>query len=114
HADDGTLILCTDDERAIHAVSPSGDVTTGPALTSSGPYWAATAPGGRVAAVAHGDNRVLLWERETDETIELPVVRGSVGRLVFSPDGGTLYGASPSQGVITWSGSGEWRAFETP
>lgn len=114
HADDGTLILCTDGERAIHAVTPSGDVTTGPALTSSGPYWAATAPGGRVAAVGSGDNRVLLWERETDETTELPVVRGSVGRLVFSADGGTLYGASPAQGVIAWSGSGDWRSFETP
>lgn len=114
HADDGTLIICTDGDQAVHALSPSGTLTTGPTLTNSGPYWAATAPGGRVAVVSRSGNRVQLWERETDETTELPVVPGSAGRLVFSPDGGILYGASPSQGVIAWSGSGDWLRFETP
>ena len=114
HAEDGTLIICTDGDRAVHALSPSGTLTTGPTLPNPGPYWAATAPKGRVAIVARGGNRVQLWERETDETTELPVVRGSVGRLVWSPDGGTLYGASPSQGVIAWSGADDWLRFATP
>lgn len=114
HAADGTLIVCTDGERAVHALDPSGTLTSGPELTSSGPYRVAAGAGGRVAVVGTGDNRVLLWEREADGTTELPVVRGSVGRLVFSPDGGTLYGASPSQGVIAWSGGDSWRTFETP
>lgn len=114
HADDGTLILCTDDEPAVHALSPAGEPTTGPALRGSGPYWAAASSGGRVATVARGDNRVVVWDRESGEASELPVVRGSVGRLVWSPDGGTLFGASPSQGVISWSGSGDWTAFDTP
>lgn len=114
HADDGTLIICTDGDQAVHALSPSGTLTTGPTLTNSGPYWAATAPGGRVAVVSRGGNRVQLWERATGEATELPVVPGSVGRLVFSPDGGTLFGASPAQGVIAWSGSDDWLRFETP
>lgn len=114
HADDGALIICTDGDQAVHALSPTGTLSTGPTLTSAGPYWAATAPGGRVAIVSRRGNRVQLWERETDETTELPVVPGSAGRLVFSPDGGTLYGASPGQSVIAWSGSGDWLRFETP
>lgn len=114
HADDGTLIICTDGERAVHALSPSGTLTTGPELTGRGPYWVAAAPGGRVAVVGRRDNRVQLWERDTDEVSELPVVPGSAGRLVFSPDGSTLYGASPGQGVIAWSGSDDWVRFETP
>lgn len=114
HADDGTLIIGTDGERAVHAVDPTGALTTGPSLTASGPYWVAATTGGRVAVVGRRDNRVLLWERETDEAVELPVVPGVTGRLLFSSDGGTLYGACPSEGVIAWSGSGDWRRFDTP
>lgn len=114
HAEDGTLLLAADEERALHALAPSGEVATGPALSAEGPYWVAAGAGGRVAAVGRGDNRVLLWERESDETVELPVVRGSAGRLVFSPDGTTLYSASPSQGVVAWSGGESWSSFETP
>lgn len=114
HAEDGTLILAADGERALHALAPSGELTTGPALSAEGPYWVAAGTGRRVAAVGRGDNRVQLWERETDETVQLPVVRGSAGRLVFSPDGTTLYSASPSQGVVAWSGGESWNSFETP
>lgn len=114
HAHDGTLIICTDAERAVHALSPSGELTTGPELTASGPYWAAAAPDGRVAVVARGDNRVLLWSRESGGSTQLPVLPGTVGRLVWSPDGGTLYSASPAQGVVAWSGQDDWRRFETP
>lgn len=114
HAHDGTLIICTDGERAVHALSPPGELTTGPELTASGPYWTAAAPDGRVAVVARGDNRVLLWSRKSGGSTQLPVLPGTVGRLVWSPDGSTLYGASPAQGVVAWSGQDDWRRFETP
>lgn len=113
YTEDGTLIVCTDGERAFHAVSPAGEITTGPELNERGPYWVTTAPGGRVAQVSRNSNRVTLWERESDEITELPVVSGSAGRIRFSSDGETLYGASPGNGVIAWSG-GEWRTFEAP
>lgn len=114
HAEDGTLIICTDGEQAIHVFSSAGALTTGPELAASGPYWVAAGGHGRVAVAARGDSRVVVWDRESDETTELPPVQGSVGTMVWSPDGGTLYAVSTSQGVIAWSGSGDWQAFETP
>ncbi|OFT54115.1 hypothetical protein HMPREF3159_10615 [Brachybacterium sp. HMSC06H03] len=91
---DDTLALCAED-GTVELWDPHAGTRTG-----AGPDLPGT-----VAGLAHAEDGTL---------IELPVVRGSAGRLVFSPDGTTLYSASPSQGVVAWSGGESWSSFETP
>lgn len=102
----GLLVLAADD-------GSGGSAAAGPAPLSKRPWEIAVAPDGRVAVGGEHDNQVMIWERETDERLDLPRVPGSVGRLCWSPDGRTLYGASQGEGVVRWDG-GDWQALETP
>lgn len=110
---DGTLYIAAENPSALYVLTPEGELSDGPELDQRGPFWVAAASE-RVAVVGRRNNRVQLWDRTRDEVRELPVVPGVTGRLVFSPDGGTLYAASPGEGVVAWNGGEQWRQFDLP
>ena len=112
--EDGSLLLGTADPASLQIVDPdSGEAETGPAPLSRRPRWIAVSAKGRVAVGGENDNQVMVWDPRTDERLDLPRVSGSVGRLRWSPDGETLFGAALVEGVVRWDG-GDWRALETP
>ena len=124
YAPDGTLLIGTgtalehtasDPEHAqLFASGPDGDLQEAPALPGTDAGHVAVAPDGeRVAVTSWTDSPVLLWDRAQDGLEELPRAPGAVGALTYSPDGTVLYGASSSEGVITWDGT-DWTTFARP
>src|SRR5699024_445512 len=123
-APDGTLLIGTgtalehtasDPEHAqLFASGPDGDLQEAPALPGTDAGHVAVAPDGeRVAVTSWTDSPVLLWDRAQDGREEPPRAPGAVGALTRAPDGTVLYGASSSEGVITWDGT-DWTPFARP
>lgn len=113
HSAGGDLLIGTDEPTALHILYADGASAQGPTPLSRRPLWIAPSGDGRIAVGGENDNQVMLWDPTTDERTDLPRVKGSVGRLVWSPDGSTLYGASPAEGILAWSGQ-EWTPFALP
>lgn len=124
HAPDGTLLIGTgvplehtssDPAHAkLFALSPEGELREAPAIPGGDAGHLAVSPDGdRIAVNSWTDAQVTVWDRTTDQTEELPRVEGSLGAIAFSPDGATLYGASPTLGVVAWDGT-QWTPWALP
>lgn len=112
HAEDGTLVVGTAEPPRLQSVGPSA-YTDAPEPPAQRPIHIAIAPDGRIAVGGEHDNQVMVWDPRSGERVDLPRVAGSVEQLTWSPDGGVLYGVSPSDGVVGWDGE-QWNALELP
>ena len=108
--EDGTVLGLAEKPSAVQVIAPDGTVSTGPEVQPG--WWGdlVAGPDGQVLITERSDT-LLLWDRATDSIEELP--RQETQQWCFSPDGGTLYGLSVTEGVMSWDGS-RWQPFEMP
>lgn len=124
HAPDGTLLIgsgvalehtASDPAHAkLYALSPEGELQEAPAVPGSDAGHIAVSPdSSRIAVTSWVGAQVAIWDRSEDLLEELPRGQGSLGAIAFSADGTTLYGVSPTQGLVAWDGT-DFTPFELP
>lgn len=103
----------TPDPLGLHVMDSSGKIQDGP----RSPDWdvACIAPDSSGQRVAFGDghNRIVLWDRTTNDLTEVPRPGQGAPRLAMSPDGNSLFGAGTRTSVRRWAGE-TWQEFEMP
>lgn len=121
---DGTLLIGTgvplehtssDPAHAmLYALSPEGELQEAPPLPGDDAgHLAVSLDGRRIAVTSWTGAQVTLWDRSADQLEELSRPEGSPGAIEFSPDGSTLFSASPTLGVIAWDGT-DWTPCALP
>ena len=101
-SNDGSLIVLGNG-RGVFLYT--ADLQTHRQLTSSSAYQVAWQPGSnRYLAVAHGDNRLAIWDVEAAQIIsEIP--QGRLSNIEWKFDGSQLVGAGRDKAVKIWDSS---------
>lgn len=115
YTSDGALIVCGEQPGTLLEIAEDGTVRAGPEISARRPDTVAVdREGVRVAATGGGSDVVTLWNRETDETTDLPGTGHTLNCLRWSPTGTALFGVNAEQGIHAWQDGEDWHTFELP
>lgn len=128
HTADGTLLIGTGPrmnrdytldpiDAVLEEVQPDGSMLKLPAPQEADAGMISPAADGRIAVSPRFGHRMMIWDRVSEERIDLPRPPHAVGTTCFSPEGDVLYAISPQFGPVYSSAQPDapWEAgFELP